>query len=314
MTSPAISPALIVHGGAGFFDDSRHVAAEEACKRATAEGLAVLKGGGSALDAVQAATRVLEDEPALNAGTGASLTLDGTVEVDAAIMDGATLKLGAVASLPNCGRAIDVARAILDDGRHALLCGEGAWRFARSLGFSPDDPETLIQEYRRVQLAEKKADGGGTVGAVAVDGSGQVAAATSTGGTTGKCPGRIGDTPLPGCGTYADELAAASATGYGEALMRILSTRYCVERCHGGVSPHAAALDMVREVESRIGGDAGVIIAHADGRLGAAHNTSEMPFAAGVVHGGRPHLLLHGIRIPEGLDVSEVISSFSGPT
>jgi len=272
-------------------------------------GLAVLAQGGSALDAVQAATRELEDEPSLNAGTGASLTRAGTVEVDAAIMDGASLRLGGVASLPNCGRAVDVARAVLEDGRHALLCGAGAWEFARAHGIEPDDPAKLIQDYRRRQLEEELAEGGGTVGACAVDRHGHCAAATSTGGTTGKRPGRIGDTPLPGCGTYADDGAAASATGHGESLMKITITRYCVDCRRGGASPQEAARLAVAEADDRVGGDAGIIVAGADGRLGAAHNTTEMPFAAGIVVNGTPVLVASGIRLPPGFDFDSALAA-----
>lgn len=275
-------------------------------------GLAVLAKGGSAVDAVQAATRVLEDEPALNAGTGASLTSAGTVEVDAAIMDGATLRLGGVASLSNCGRAVDVARAVLDDGRHSLLCGAGAWDFAREHGIHPDDPAVLIQDYRRRQLEEHLADGGGTVGACAVDERGHCAAATSTGGTTGKRPGRIGDTPLPGCGTYADGVASASATGHGESLMKITITRYCVDRSRAGASPQEAARQAVAEADARVGGDAGIIVADAAGRVGAAHNTTEMPFAAGVVVAGTPLVFASGIRLPDGFDFESAIRAAVG--
>ena len=307
MTSQTLTPDLIVHGGAGLFYGDRHEAASEGCRRAALRGLAILAAGGSALDAAQAATRELEDEPSLNAGTGASLTRSGTIEVDAAIMDGATLRVGGVASLENCGRAIEVARAVLEDGRHALLCGQGAWDFARDKGFSPDDPQTLIQDYRRRQLEEKRAEGGGTVGACAVDSNGHVAAATSTGGTTGKLPGRIGDTPLPGCGTFADPVASASATGHGEALMKTTMTRFCTDRCHDGASAQQAAQLAVEEVDCRVGGDAGIIVATAEGGVGAAHNTTEMPFAAGVVIDGVPRLLASGIRLPSDLDFEALL-------
>jgi beta-aspartyl-peptidase (threonine type) len=303
MAKPAITPALIVHGGAGHFDEGRFDAAEEGCRRAVMAGLEVLRSGGSALDAAQAAVRVLEDEPSLNAGTGSSLNADGEVETDAAVMDGASRRLGAVASMLGCGNPIDVARAVLDDGRHSLLCGEGAWRFAREHGFEPTPMEALIQDYRRQQLADRrKVDGGGTVGACAVDANGHVAAATSTGGTTGKLPGRIGDTPLPGCGTWADPDVALSATGHGESAMSMTITRLAADRCRQVGSPFAALGQVIAELEAAVGGDIGLILALSDGRLAAAHNTTEMPNAAGFVVAGRCRLASSGVRVESDLE------------
>lgn len=273
------TPAIIVHGGAGGVVAGHEDDALAACARAVAAGLDILRGGGSAVDAVQAAVRVLEDDPELNAGIGSAMTRDGTVELDAAIMDGATRRAGAVAAVQNLRQPIDLARLILDDGEHVLLCGEGAWTFARERGIEPVAPDVLITERARRRLADFRAErGGGTVGACAVDAAGRCAAATSTGGMTGKRPGRIGDTPLPGCGTYADEAGACSATGSGEYIIRATLGRFLVDRLRGDLPAHDAAVSAVWELDS-IGGDGGVICVDRRGGIGHARNTPQMPVA-----------------------------------
>mgnify|MGYP001588555672 CR=1 FL=1 len=195
--------SIIVHGGAGDLEEAAvpdHVAG---CRAAARAGGAILAQGGSALDAVVAAVRVLEDDPRFNAGRGACLTRDGTIELDAAVMSGEGLRAGAVAALPPFKNPIDIARALLDRGEHVLLAAEGAAAFARECGFAPCSREDLLTEQalarwkgmrgaRRVEAGSP----GGTVGAVACDAAGHVAAATSTGGTAGKRSGRVGDTPV----------------------------------------------------------------------------------------------------------------------
>jgi beta-aspartyl-peptidase (threonine type) len=284
-----ITPALVVHGGAGSVDDQRAPGAEAGCAAAVRDGLAVLAEGGTAMDAVVAAVRVLEDDPEFNAGVGACLTRDGTIEVDAALMDGATLRIGALAAMPNLRRPIDLARLILEDGEHVLLCGEGAWLFARERGITPVLADVLITDRARHSLeAERQRRagspwaarpvGGGTVGACAIDREGHVAAATSTGGITFKRRGRIGDTPLPGCGTYADDQGgAASATGHGESIIRVTMTRVLVDQLKGGASATAAAWAAVKELE-RVDGHAGIICVDREGRIGVAHNTPRMSY------------------------------------
>ncbi|MSP15902.1 MAG: hypothetical protein EXR73_04700, partial [Myxococcales bacterium] len=284
-------PAIVVHGGAGTVSDEHVAASLVGCAAAARVGLAVLLGGGSALDAVQAATRVLEDDPQFNAGVGSALTRDGTVETEASLMEGTTLRAGGVAAVPNLGCAIEVARAVLEDGEHLLLCGEGAWAFARERGFVPAAAEALVTERQRRALAEellrrrvsggvRAPAGGGTVGACAIDAAGRVAAATSTGGITGKRCGRIGDSPLIGCGTYADDGAgAASATGHGESIIRVTMTRGLVERMRAGSSAEEAAWGAVDELATRGAGGGGVICVDARGRIGVAHNTVRMPHA-----------------------------------
>ncbi len=276
-----IIPAIVVHGGAGLIDDQRIPVARAGCAEAAARGLEILRRGGTALDAVQAAVAVLEDEPGFNAGVGSALTRDGTVEVDASIMDGEALRVGAIGAVPFLRRPIELARQVMDDGEHVLLVGEGAWTFARERGHVPARPEEMITERARAKLAAALTErGGGTVGACAIDARGHQAAATSTGGMTGKRPGRVGDSPLPGCGTYADDRAgSASATGTGEAIMRVTMTRFCVDLMRRGASAAEAAAEAVRELFERTGSDAGIICIDARGGIGVARNTETMPVA-----------------------------------
>jgi L-asparaginase / beta-aspartyl-peptidase len=293
----SITPAVVVHGGAGFIHPDRYESARQGCERAARAGLTVLAGGGSALDAAQAAVRVLEDDPAFNAGVGAVLTRAGAAEMDAAVMDGRDLRVGAVAAMANARQPIDIARAVLDDGEHILLCAEGAWAFARERGFTPCDPAEIITERSRERLEEARRRAGhtvrevdpelhdpGTVGACAVDAAGHVAAATSTGGMTFKRTGRIGDTPLPGAGTYADDRGgAASATGEGEAIIRVTMTRTCVELMRSGLPARTAAWASADELADRVGGSGGIICVDARGRIGLAHNSETMSWAAGTL-------------------------------
>jgi len=278
-------PAIVVHGGAGTVETERVPAALAGCRAAASEGLAMLARGGSALDAVQAAVRALEDDPNYNAGVGAALTRDGTVELDAAIMTGAGLRIGAVGAVPNLRQPIDLARAVLDDGECVLLVGEAAWAFGRERGFAPVDPSVLITPRSRARLEEERRQRGlhksaGTVGACAIDAAGHVAAATSTGGITFKRRGRVGDTPLAGCGTYADDRAgAASGTGTGELIMRVTLTRVVVDHIRAGCSAQEAADLGIAELVERVGGDAGVICVDRTGRIGVARSSEMLPHA-----------------------------------
>jgi L-asparaginase / beta-aspartyl-peptidase len=231
-------------------------------RTAAAAGDAILAAGGSALDAVVAAVRVLEDDPEFNAGRGSALTRDGTVETDASIMCGATHRVGAVAAVPDLGNAIALARAVLDANEHAILAGAAAWRFAAEVGIAPAPAGSLITERARARLAAKLgATSGGTVGAVARDRNGRFAAATSTGGIVGKRSGRVGDSPIPGAGTWADPNLALSATGDGEAILRVALTRSIAARAALGDEPdlRAAIIAELRELARFTGGSAGVI-------------------------------------------------------
>lgn len=280
------APVVVVHGGAGAVPEARRAAHAEGCRRAAEAGLALLSSGASALEAAVRAVEILEDDPSFNAGTGACLSEDGRLELDAAVMDGAALRVGAVACLPPFTNPIRVARAVLEDGRHALYAGEGAGRFARERGFTPADPASMITSAARARLAQVLAgrkDGtwaGGTVGAVACDARGGVAAATSTGGIVGKRQGRVGDTPLPGAGTFADDGAGAcSATGSGEHILRYGLARHACELMRAGVPAKEAAEAAIAGFGARVDGKAGIIVVSPGGEPGWARNTETMSYA-----------------------------------
>ena len=281
-----MTPAIIVHGGAGQVDDARLPACLAGCARAAAVGWRILVAGGGALDAVEAAVRVLEDDPEFNAGHGAVLNRAGEIEVDAALMDGA-LRVGAVGALAWVRHPIAVARRVLEEGQSILLCGAGALAFAREQGVEPESPELLVTPRSRARW-EKERDGrlapsgtGDTVGACAIDGTGRVAAATSTGGISWKRPGRIGDSPIPGAGLMADDQAgAASATGHGESILRIGMARGAIDWMRAGASAADAAQAAVDELGARVGGQGGIILVDRDGRIGHARNTNCMPWAS----------------------------------
>jgi len=290
--------AIVVHGGAGDVTADRHDRLRAGVRAAAAAGDAILAAGGSALDAVIAAVRVLEDDPEFNAGTGSALTRDGTVETDACVMDGATRRAGGVAAVPDLGCAIAVARAVLDDGEHVLLAGPAVWRFATERGFVPAPPGSLVTERRLVQLHDELARrtgrdrSGGTVGAVARDRHGNLAAATSTGGIVAKWSGRVGDSPIPGAGTWADAVAAISATGDGEAILRVALARGVAARVAAGVSVDDAAIAALRELAMVTGGSAGLIALSATGHAFAQlGDTMPVAWIAGADRGdslGRP--------------------------
>lgn len=283
---------ILVHGGAGRIAPERHDRLRASVRAAAEAGEAILAVGGHALDAVVAAVRILEDDPELNAGTGSALTRDGTVETDAAVMDGATQRVGAVAAVPDLGCPIAVARAVLDAGEHVILAGPAALRFAAEVGIAPAAPQALITERARIRLAEAQAKRtlasadvdppgereGGTVGAVARDGQGRLAAATSTGGIVYKRAGRVGDTPIPGAGTWADRTAAISATGDGEAILRVALARGLAARVAAGMPLREAAIDSLRELHAITGGSAGVIALDARDRV-FAQLSATMPVA-----------------------------------
>src|SRR3989304_4194519 len=209
--TPNLRPAIIVHGGAGRIRVEELPQRLDGCKDAVLAGWKTIQQGGSALDAAEAAVIVLEDNPLFNAGTGSTLNSLGQVEMDAAIMEGETLRAGAVAVVQGAKNPIKLARRVMEDGRHLLFAGEGALLFARQIGFSECSPESLIIDSERKHWQEKH----GTVGCVVLDATGKIAAGTSTGGIFNKLPGRVGDSPLIGCGTYAGGPGAGSCTGTG---------------------------------------------------------------------------------------------------
>ena len=273
-----LRPALIVHGGAGAEHPGLTAAQRAGCTAALDAGWRVLGGGGTALDAVCEAVRVLEDAPTFNAGVGSCLTSAGTVEMDAAVMEGHALRAGAVAVVRSVRNPVRLARALLDDGRHVLLAGEATEAFARAHGIETCEPAALVtaEQLRRWRQLSEPA-GSGTVGAAAVDRAGHVAAATSTGGIAHKLPGRVGDSAVIGAGTYADDrLGAASATGHGEAIMRMALTKAAVEWLRNGSDPATAARASIRDLEQRLGASAGLIVVDPLGRFGHAYNTPHM--------------------------------------
>jgi beta-aspartyl-peptidase (threonine type) len=266
-------PAVIVHGGAGPIRDDSLPQRLEGCKAATLAAWKILEHSGSALDAAEAAVVVLEDHPLFNAGTGSTLNRLGRVEMDAGIMDGASLRAGGVAAIEGIKNPIKLARRVLEDGRHVILAAEGALMFAREIGFPECSSESLIVEHERKRWSEKH----GTVGCVALDCSGKVAVTTSTGGVFNKLPGRIGDSPLPGCGTYADDRGGVSCTGLGEAIIRVVLAKTAVDFLSEGIDPNAAARKSLSLLEEKTGAQAGLIMIDCQGRIGYARNTTHMP-------------------------------------
>jgi beta-aspartyl-peptidase (threonine type) len=272
--------AIIVHGGAGDTTPDRYERLRAGVRAAATAGDAILAAGGSAIDAVVAAVRVLEDDAEYNAGRGSALTRDGTVETDASVMDGATQRVGAVAAVPDLGCAIALARAVLDDGEHAILAGPAAWRFAAEVGIVPAPAGSLVTERARQRLAARTAPrSGGTVGAVARDRDGRFAAATSTGGIVGKRAGRVGDSPIPGAGTWADREIAISATGDGEAILRVALARGIAARLATGATLRDACGAGLGELARITGGSAGLVAVDRAGVIGVQLSAT-MPIAS----------------------------------
>ena len=271
---------ILVHGGAGRIEPEWEEAVLSGVKRARDAGWAVLASGGSALEAAVEAVRVLEDDPAFNAGTGSALNRQGFVEMDAAVMIGEGLRFGGVAAVRDVKNPILLAREVMDS-EHILLSGEGASLFARERGIPRYPPEALVTERALARWQRIRRQGGrtsGTVGAVALDAQGRLAAATSTGGIVDKRVGRVGDTPLVGAGTYAEAgLGAASATGEGEFLARALVAYRAVAALKTRSPEEAAdeALALARE----LGGQGGLILLAADGSFAAVHTSPQMSHA-----------------------------------
>ena len=280
---------LLIHGGAGSMHPHRvgietDRRAREALEASLTAGCAILAKGESALDAVEAAVRELEEDVCFNAGRGSVLTADGAIELDAAIMDGRTRRAGAVAGLRTTRAPVSLARLLLDKGPHVFLSGRGADDFAREAGLAQVDNSWFEVAERRRQLEELLVEGGfddevkyGTVGAVAVDVDGHVAVATSTGGLTAKRWGRVGDAPLIGAGTYADDRSAAvSATGSGEYFIRAVAAHQLAERVRLGGQALQQALDAVLEDIGSLGGKGGLIAVAPDGDAAWGFTTPAM--------------------------------------
>lgn len=283
--TPNLRPAIIVHGGAGRIRAEELPQRLDGCKDALLAGWKTIQQGGSALDAVEAAVVALEDNPLFNAGTGSTLNSLGQVEMDAAIMEGETLRAGAVAVVQGIKNPIKLARRVMEDGRHLLFAGEGALLFARQIGFPECSPESLTIDSERKRWQEKH----GTVGCVALDATGKIAAATSTGGIFNKLPGRVGDSPLIGCGTYANDRGAVSCTGQGETIVRVVMAKTALDLLKDEAGPPAAANQAIALLAQKTGGTAGLIMIDREGKIGYARNTERMPVGF-ILSDGQVHL------------------------
>jgi L-asparaginase / beta-aspartyl-peptidase len=277
------SPALVVHGGAWSIPTPEREAHRAGCAAAAAEGRDVLLRGGSALDAVEAAIRCLEDDPTFDAGTGSVLVADGSVELDAGLMDGTSLKVGAVAAVKHFKNPISLARRVLQASPHHFLVGDGAEAFGVSQGFVPVENRTLIvpreqalfEEFLRGERAAADSFGpADTVGAVALDAEGHLAAGNSTGGVAFSLPGRVGDAPLPGIGYAADDLLGGVAcTGWGEHILRVGLAMRAMQGLEEGLSAQDAASSAVAFLQKRVQGQAGLVLLDSAGQVGLAHST-----------------------------------------
>lgn len=300
------TPVIAIHGGAGTLSRA-HISAEQerayhaALQQVLLAGQAVLAQGGTAMEAVCEAVRLLEDCPLFNAGHGAVFTAEATHELDAAVMDGTTLAAGAVAGVSRIRNPVQAARAVMQNGQHVLMVAEGAERMAQEAGLATVEPSYFSTPARHAQLLAAQArqagvvldhDGAaalagraidegrkmGTVGAVALDAHGHLAAATSTGGMTNKLPGRLGDSPLIGCGTYADDrTAAVSCTGHGESFIRVAAAHdVCARMAYGGASLESATQAVVHEALPAVQGTGGLIAVDRQGNVCLPFNTEGM--------------------------------------
>lgn len=292
----AVRPlALMIHGGAGPIKKEDYPFYQNGIEQVLRQVTPMLGASAGALDIVERAVVLLEEHPQFNTGIGSALREDGSVRMDASIMDGSCLACGAVGCVGNLLHPISVARCVMEVTPHILLVGEGANEFARKQGFEEVPEGRLITARRRERWEKEKAkrarkseqEGGraappagssGTVGAVALDSEGRLAAATSTGGMFFSPPARVGDTPLIGAGTYADQAAAVSATGIGEVIIKVTLAKSCVDLVRGGLSPQGAADAAIRMLAQRTGSTAGLVVVDNRGRVGAAYRTKRMSY------------------------------------
>ncbi|MFO0660668.1 MAG: isoaspartyl peptidase/L-asparaginase [Polyangiaceae bacterium] len=287
--------SLLVHGGAGSVSEGKIPSKIAGCRRATAVAAKILREGGKSIDAVQRAVEELEDDPLFNAGTGGALDERGELRLDASIMNGATLAAGSVCDLPPFRNPIAIARAVLEDGRHVMYASDGADAFARAHGFVRADPQEMITDEARELLKsaletkiERAPVMGGTVGAVAIDRDGHVAAATSTGGRTAKRWGRVGDSPVIGAGTYADDLlGATSGTGEGEGFVRMSASIRTCQWLANASALHAVS-QTIHDLKTRVGAVGALITVDRHGRLALARSTQMVSWAAAWDGSGDP--------------------------
>jgi len=308
MNANAATPVFVIHGGAGVVAKEVTPEKEKAIRgelqKALETGYAILKSGGNSLDAVAKAIVLLEDSPLFNAGKGAVFNHDGRNELDASIMDGATLRAGSIANVHRVKNPILLARAVMEKSPHVMLVGDGAEAFAQSIGVTLVDPKYFYTPERWQQLQQalkdKKAQSvdparaphHGTVGAVALDAHGHLAAGTSTGGMTNKRYGRVGDSPIIGAGTYANAKCAVSATGWGEFYIRANAAHDICARVEYRGEPVAQAADeVVMGVVPKLGGDGGVIALDAEGNFATPFNTEGM-YRGWIDRDGKMHIAI----------------------
>ena len=284
---------MLVHGGAWAIPDGMVEAHLEGVGAAAAAGFEVLERGGSCLDAVEAAVVTMEDDETFDAGRGSFLNMDGRVQLDACLMDGATLRAGGVGCVERIRNPIRAAKKILTESPHVYFVGTGAERFAQEHGIELCSNGDLVIPREVERLRDAKQQGylempdefgpmrsHDTVGAVALDREENIAAGTSTGGTLNKAPGRVGDSSLIGCGCYADNRSAAvSTTGWGEPMMKLVLSKWTADRVEQGLVPQEAAQRALFYLKSRLNGHGGIILLDVRGRIGVAHNTPRMAWA-----------------------------------
>jgi len=338
MFTRAPKPTLIVHGGAWAIPPEMAADHLAGVAQALKTGHAILEWGGTATDAVEAAVTILEDDPTFDAGRGSFLTSKGTVQLDALLMDGATLRAGGVACVERLRNPIQAARLVLDKSPHIYFVGSGAEAFAASHGMTLIDNSELVLDRERIRLKEAQSrlssgladitfsgvlaqddkspetsattrpagpcslvpgpsssgpSSHDTVGAVALDQYGNLAAGTSTGGTLNKAPGRVGDSSLIGCGCYADnDSAAVSLTGWGEPIMKLVLGKWATDKVSQGLTPELAAQQAIAYLFKRLGGHGGIILLAPDGQFGLAHNTPHMAWGIADQKGLRTGLTL----------------------
>lgn len=316
----SIMPVVVIHGGAATISPDEVQLRLEGVKRAANCGYEVLQSSnGTALDAVEAAVRVMEDDPVFNAGLGASLTRTGKIELDALIMEGTRMKAGSVAGISKVANPVTLSRHIMEKSDHVLMIGDGAHKFADEVGMPTTKPKALITKLSCERLnyfktfmtaindGVKNSSDHDTVGAVAVDSAGHVACATSTGGITAKQEGRVGDSPCVGSGGFADDfIGAVSTTGHGEAIMRVCLARHITGLMQQGMTAQEAAVAGLEYMKNRVQGYGGVVVVSSKGDIGVHFTTKNMSWAyrkGSVVH--------YGIKSDD--DLTEDGSSNSSP-
>jgi beta-aspartyl-peptidase (threonine type) len=291
-------PVLVIHGGAWAMPDDMVDAHIRGVNHALAVGWRVLAQGGAALDAVEEAVVIMEDDETFDAGRGSFLNRDGKVQLDALIMDGATLRAGGVGCVERLRNPVRAARKILSESPHVYFVGQGAEQFAAEHGIPLCNNEDLVipREVERLREYQAEAARHGndlfaptishdTVGAIALDRNGNIAAATSTGGTLNKAPGRLGDSSLIGCGCYANnESAAVSTTGWGEPIMKLVLAKWTADRISAGNLPEWSAQEAMNYLKQRLNGHGGIIVLNPEGHIGIAHNTPRMAWALKTIH------------------------------